>query len=338
MWTTASSATRLTGRRTSSSATAAPPTCARSCRTTPTCSAASTPGCPTRPSTTGSSRSTGALSDTDIARFTVVDHRDRVALIATIGGEMIGVVRYERTGPDEAEVAFNIEDAHQGRGLGSVFLEHIAAAARERGISTVRRRRAADRTAAMLRVFSDAGYVVDQEFDDGVVRLSFDLEPTEDSLAVTYAREHRAEAASVQLLLQPETRRGRRRRAQRGLARARRAAAHRSTPGSPARSTSSTATPTRSRASPSYRSVRDVPGPVDLAVIAVPADEVEQVVADCAAKGVRGLVVMSERLRRDRRRGGASSSDGWWRWPGAAACGCSARRRSASSTPTPRCR
>ena len=44
---------------------------------------------------------------------------------------------------------------------------------------------------------------------------------------------------------------------------------------------------------PSYRSVRDVPGPVDLAVIAVPAEEVEQVVADCAAKGVRGLVVMS---------------------------------------------
>ena len=74
-----------------------------------------------------------SLSDRDIERFTVVDHHDRVALVATVGGELIGVVRYERTGPDEAEVAFNIEDAHQGRGLGSVFLEHIAAAARERG-------------------------------------------------------------------------------------------------------------------------------------------------------------------------------------------------------------
>ena len=104
--------------------------------------------------------------------------------IATVGDEMIGVVRYERTGPDEAEVAFNIEDAHQGRGLGSVFLEHIAAAARERGIA----RFVADvlpHNRKMLRVFSDAGYVVDQEFDDGVVRLAFDLEPTEDSLAVT---------------------------------------------------------------------------------------------------------------------------------------------------------
>ena len=142
------------------------------------------------------------ISDRDVERFTVVDHHDRAALIATIGTEMIGVVRYERIDADEAEVAFNIEDAHQGRGLGSVFLEHIAAAARERGIS----RFVADVLPAnrkMLRVFSDAGYVVDQAFDDGVVRLSFDLEPTEDSLAVTYAREHRAEASSVERLLQP---------------------------------------------------------------------------------------------------------------------------------------
>ena len=83
---------------------------------------------------------------------------------------MIGVVRYERIGPDEAEVAFNIEDAHQGRGLGSVFLEHIAAAARERGIS--RSSPTCCRTnRKMLRVFPDAGYVVAHEFDDGVVRL-----------------------------------------------------------------------------------------------------------------------------------------------------------------------
>jgi acyl-CoA synthetase (NDP forming)/RimJ/RimL family protein N-acetyltransferase len=231
------------------------------------------------------------ISDKDVERFTVVDHHDRVALIATIGGEMIGVVRYERTGPDEAEVAFNIEDAHQGRGLGSVFLEHIAAAARERGIS----RFVADvlpTNRAMLRVFSDAGYVVDQGFDDGVVRLSFDLEPTEDSLAVTYAREHRAEARSVQLLLQPQNV------VVVGAGRSETSLGHvvlrhlldagfAGTVHVVNRNADQVAGIT------SYRSVRDVPGPVDLAVIAVPADEVEQVVTDCAAQGVRGLVVMS---------------------------------------------
>src|SRR5262249_36924330 len=42
-----------------------------------------------------------------------------------------------------------------------------------------------------------------------------------------------------------------------------------------------------------YPSVRDVPEPVDLAVIAVPAGAVAGVVDDCAARGVRALVVIS---------------------------------------------
>ena len=47
---------------------------------------------------------------------------------------LIGVGRYDRyPDTDDAEVAFLIEDAHQRRGLGSVLLEHLAAAARERG-------------------------------------------------------------------------------------------------------------------------------------------------------------------------------------------------------------
>ncbi|GAB3966702.1 hypothetical protein GCM10029978_032460 [Actinoallomurus acanthiterrae] len=89
------------------------------------------------------------LTDREIEHFTTVDYLDRVALIATIGDAMIAVVRYDRLGtgspyatvpespdesPDTAEVAFLVEDAQQGRGLGTVLLEHIAAAARERGI------------------------------------------------------------------------------------------------------------------------------------------------------------------------------------------------------------
>jgi acyl-CoA synthetase (NDP forming)/RimJ/RimL family protein N-acetyltransferase len=231
------------------------------------------------------------ISDRDVERFTVVDHHDRAALIATIGTEMIGVVRYERIDADEAEVAFNIEDAHQGRGLGSVFLEHIAAAARERGIS----RFVADVLPAnrkMLRVFSDAGYVVGQAFDDGVVRLSFDLEPTEDSLAVTYAREHRAEASSVRLLLQPGSV------AVVGAGRTEQSVGHVVLRHLLDAGFTGPVHVVNNRADevaglPSYRSVRDVPGPVDLVIVAVPADAVEEVVADCAAKGVRGLVVMA---------------------------------------------
>ena len=84
-----------------------------------------------------------ALSDRDLERFTEVDHVDRVALVATLGERIVGIARFERTAPTTADVAFNIADSDQGRGLGSVLLEHLAAAARERGDPAVRGRRPA---------------------------------------------------------------------------------------------------------------------------------------------------------------------------------------------------
>ena len=86
--------------------------------------------------------------------------------------------------------------------MASALLEHIGAVARERGI----RRFAAEVLPAntkMIKVFTDAGYTQKRSFDDGVVRLEFDLEPTDRSLAVMRAREQRAEARSVQRLLAP---------------------------------------------------------------------------------------------------------------------------------------
>ena len=69
------------------------------------------------------------LSERDLDRFTHVDHGDRVALVAQLGADLIGVGRYDRIdgGTDDAEVAFVVDDAHQGRGIGSVLLEHLAA-------------------------------------------------------------------------------------------------------------------------------------------------------------------------------------------------------------------
>src|SRR5699024_12378097 len=74
------------------------------------------------------------LSLRDVERFTTVDYEERVAVVATISDDFVAVVRYDKIAPEEAEVAFVVEDAHQGRGLASVLLEHIAAAAREREI------------------------------------------------------------------------------------------------------------------------------------------------------------------------------------------------------------
>ena len=64
--------------------------------------------------------------------------------------------------------------------------------------------------------------------------------------------------------------------------------------------------PARRRRWPACRrtpTVGDIPDDVDVAIVAVPAESVQDVVLDCAAKGVHGLVVISVGLRRDRRGG-----------------------------------
>ncbi|GAA0901682.1 GNAT family N-acetyltransferase [Streptomyces thermoalcalitolerans] len=244
------------------------------------------------------------LSAKDVYRFTHHDFVDRVGLAATIGGEFIATVRYDRVGADgrpasepsdEAEVAFLVQDAHQGRGVASALLEHIAAVARERGI----RRFSAEVLPAntkMIKVFTDAGYTQKRSFEDGVVRLELDLEPTDRSLAVQRAREQRAEARSVRRLLVPGSV------AVIGVGRA---------PGGVGRSildnirnggfTGRLHAVNRAfdedceeiDGVPAHRSVRDIDEPVDLAVVAVPADRVPEVVTECGEHGVRGLVVIS---------------------------------------------
>ncbi|NJC68355.1 GNAT family N-acetyltransferase [Planosporangium thailandense] len=229
----------------------------------------------------------------DLERFVNVDHHDREAFVVELGDELIAIGRYDRLGDGatEAEVAFVVEDAHQGRGLGSVLLEYLAAAAREEGIS----RFVAEvlpTNATMLRVFADAGYAVERTFADGVVHLSFPIAPTPESLTVQWRREQRSEAASIARLLSPRavavygaSSRGRGVGA--ALLRHLRAGGfagdiipvHRTAP------TVGGLT--------AYPTLTAAPGPVDLAVVAVPADAVGEVVADCAAAGVHGLVVVS---------------------------------------------
>jgi acyl-CoA synthetase (NDP forming)/GNAT superfamily N-acetyltransferase len=237
------------------------------------------------------------LTDREIEHFTTVDYDDRVALIATIGGAMVAVVRYDRIHRDPrdrsgtAEVAFLVEDAHQGRGVGSVLLEHIAAAARERGIV----RFIADvlpENRRMSKVFRDAGYKAEQRFEDGVLMLTLDLEPTETSREVMAAREHRAESHSIGRLLTPGSVAviGASRQAHSvGQSVLRNLLAGGFTgPVHPIHPTATAVAGVRA-----YPTISDVPGPVDLAVVAVPAESVNDVVAQCAAKGVRGLVVLS---------------------------------------------
>ena len=248
------------------------------------------------------------LSSKELKRFTEVDYRDRVAFVITIGGEIVGIGRYDRlTDPAEAEVAFNIADAHQGRGIGSILLEHLAAAAHENGI----RRFSAEvlpENRKMLMVFSDAGYDVKRHFDDGVVSLEFNIDPTEKSRAVMESREHRAEARSVRDILTPSSV------AVIGASRkwgtvGYQLLEHIIEGGFPGRVYAINPEALELAGMMSFGKLSEVPEPVQLAVVAVPYEEVAAVVADCAAAGVKGLVVASAGFADDGERGLARQRD-----------------------------
>lgn len=223
----------------------------------------------------------------DLHRFVNVDHRDREAFVAAAGDRLIAIGRYERLGVDaaDAEVAFVVEDAYQGRGIGSVLLEHLAVAAAEVGIT----RFVAEvlpSNGAMVRVFTDAGYEVTRQYSDGVVHLTFPVAPTDRSRAVQWEREQRTEARSVARLLRPgavavygASASGR------GVGAAVLAhlrgggfggPIHQIHPGGP------------------LKSISEVDGEIDLAVVATPPTALPAVLADAAAGGVHGLLVLTE--------------------------------------------
>ncbi|MEU8898096.1 GNAT family N-acetyltransferase [Nocardia sp. NPDC048505] len=234
------------------------------------------------------------ISPKDLYRTTHVDYHDRVGLVVELGEAIIGVGRYElldRAGGRAAEVAFVVADEHQGRGLGSILLEHLAGAAAENKIETFVAEVLAENS-AMVTVFRDAGYQVERSRDGSVLHLEFAIDPTEALVTVRDSRERASEARSVGNLLAPRS-----------------VAVIGATPAAgrvggvvlanllngvfqgPVYPVNPTRTAVRGVRA--YPTVRDIPDEVDLAVVAVPAASIGSVLDDCMAKGVKGLVVLT---------------------------------------------
>lgn len=231
------------------------------------------------------------LSDRDVHRFTVVDYDERVALVVTVLDKIIGIGRYDRVDATTAEVAFNISDHYQGKGLGSVLLEHLALIGLEAGVT----RFVAEvlpQNRKMINVFKEAGYAVSHRLEDGVISLSFDITPTAASTAVRIAREHRAESVSVRGLLTPTSV------AVVGASRRELSIGHTFLKNIVDGGFTGTVYAVNPNAESiygqrCYPSLADVPGPVDLVVLAVIAPDVVELVDAAAEKGARVIVVPS---------------------------------------------
>lgn len=232
------------------------------------------------------------LTPDELHRFTHVDGRDRVALVATVRDRMIGVARYDRMGASAAaEVAFVVADAYQGRGVATLLLELLAAEARSVGIAEFEAQTLWE-NGGMQSVFRHAGFDVESKVDSGVVDFRLKIRPTEDYRRALEQRDEEAEVRSIRHLLCPSSV------AVVGAGQRAGTIGHEILRNIIEGGFTGVVYPIHPSATEIlgrkvYRSLTDVPGDVDLAVVAVPASAARSVVDDCAAKEVRDVVLIT---------------------------------------------
>lgn len=220
----------------------------------------------------------------------------RIALAAWVDGEVVAVASAEPTEPGTAEVSFLVADSAHGHGLGTLLLEHLAAAARDRQIGRFTAEVLTDNF-AMLRVLADAGFDLDRQVDLGVITLRMDTAATARAVAAADARESRAEARSLAPLLSPRSVAvvGVRRDGD-GVGRAVVDAIRDGGFTGEVYAVHPAADRLAGRelaGIPAYSSLTAIGKPVDLVVVAVPAVRVLDVIRDATAAGARAAAVLS---------------------------------------------
>jgi acyl-CoA synthetase (NDP forming)/GNAT superfamily N-acetyltransferase len=190
-----------------------------------------------------------------------------------------------------AEVAFTVHDEFQGRGLGGLLLERLALLAARHGFVRFWALTRVENE-LMLETFRRSGFPLHTKVEDECVEIDFSVTPSEDSVSRSEARDRIFTTASLLPLFKP-----------RSVAvvgastdaasigfRILEALIQGGFPG-PIYAVNSRATRVASR--PALTSVRKIPQGTDLAVVAIPRDGVLAAVDDCAAVGVRALVVVT---------------------------------------------
>jgi RimJ/RimL family protein N-acetyltransferase len=124
------------------------------------------------------------LSDHELRQMTEVDFDNIVALVAVMKDaeqdQIVGGGRYIRTddaAASKAEVAFLIDDAHQGHGIGSCIFRHLVSLARAGGITTFEAE-VLPSNDGMLRLFDRSGLRVAKTRTRDSVHVTIDLTST----------------------------------------------------------------------------------------------------------------------------------------------------------------
>jgi len=234
-----------------------------------------------------------ALNPATAADFSEVDYDARMAFVALVSDELVGLAGYDRLDESAraAEASFIVVDAHQGHGVTTLLFESLAEYARSRGILRFIAEVRAQNT-ALLEVFTATGLQCTRRDDAATVRVEIDLRPTAAYRASCDQREATAEVASVAAILRPRSI------AVVGAGRHRGSVGHQVVRSLLVGDFSGTVYPVNPAARavcgvPAFPALSSVPEPVDLAVVAVPASAVPGVIDEAASAGVRAVTIIT---------------------------------------------
>lgn len=242
----------------------------------------------------------GEMELEDAIRFCTVDYVNAFAFVAEFlvdkHQDIVAIGHYYRLpGKSSAEVALVIEDAYQGKGIGTKLIEWLANVARDNGITAFEAEILAENT-PMLALFKDYGFHVKSGLEAGVYHVTFPITRTRRVMRMEEKRERHATISSLLPIMNPRSV------ALVGASR------EEGTIGNiilqcmlqngffgtvyPVNPNSKSVMSIKT-----YCSVLDISDEIDLAVIAVPAPLVSRVADECGQKGVRGIIVISDGFR-----------------------------------------
>lgn len=224
--------------------------------------------------------------------LTRVDPDRQRVLVAEYSNEIVATAGYYIAAhPDRAEVAFAVADTWRGRGVGTRMLECLAEIGRGSGVR-IFDAYVLGENRRMMDVFLESGFAVTRQLDGGVFHVSLDLELSPTFTERAAQRAELAAAASMRPFFEPNVI------AVIGANRTRGRIGSEILHNIIASGFTGRVVPVHPEAEtieglPAVRRTSDIDGPVDLAIIAIPAGLVSAAVDDCIEKGVKALVVIT---------------------------------------------
>jgi acyl-CoA synthetase (NDP forming)/GNAT superfamily N-acetyltransferase len=226
-----------------------------------------------------------------VARLAAPPSTDHHALGAFVRGRMVGVAAFERVDDTSAEFALLVADDCQHQGIGTLLLEHLAASARGAGITRFVAEVLGE-NALMLDTARNLGLSCTTSLEYGTVSLEMQLAPGSRTVGAIGSRDQSAGSASLQPLLAPRSV------VVIGAGKRAGSVGHevlRNILEGDFVGDVRVVNPNQFEVLgvPSVPSVVDLETAPDLAVLAVPASKVAQVIAECGERGIRAAIILS---------------------------------------------